>query len=218
MLGHHIDTSDDTATLLARLLANFRNPIPEWLLLEILNHFSDHSPLNTLPRHLEKIIPRLTRLFSGGKLTRDTPRLQHKFELFLQDSYPVAPLSIKIKLPEVHRLHMTTCLEIMAKELRFNICEYPSSFVRNEDMLNLGTPERTHISLHLRYACSHWADQISQLETLDADLLEMVSEFFRTHFLHWLEVMSILALSPVDVLKNLITIHVCNSLIFVTKI
>lgn len=218
MLGHHIDTSDATTTLLAFLLPNFRRPIPEWLLLEMLNRFSNHEPVDKIPRHLKKIILRLTQLFSGGKLIRDTSRLQRNFESFLRDSFLVAPLSMKTDLQEVYRLHITTYLEIMAKELRFNISEHPSSFVRNRDVLNIATLEGGNVSSHLRYACGHWADQIPKLETLNADLLEMVSGFFRTHFLHGLEVMSILALSPGDVLKNLVAIPVCNPLIFATMI
>lgn len=216
MLGHHINTSEANTTLLARVFPTFRNIIPDWFVLEIIIHFSDHNPLDKIPRDVEKIISQLVQLFYGGKLTGDAPRIQQTFAFFLRESFPVLPLSIKINLPEVHCLHVTTCLEIMAKELQFNSCEFPSSLLRNNDVLNLGALSEANMSSPLRYACRHWTDQISSLETLDADLLQMLDWFFNIHFLHWLEVMSILALSPADALKNLNTVHVCDSMIFAT--
>lgn len=218
MLGHHIDISDATVTSLACAFPKFRNTIPDWLLSQIFVRFSDHNPLNKNPRHVKIIISRLTRVFHGRTLNADAPPLQRSFEIFLRDSFPVLSLPAKIDLPIIHHLHITICLEIMAKELCFNISESPSSFFRNKEMLNPEALEGVNISSHLRYACCHWADQMSQLETVNTDLSEMVSGFFHTHFLPWLEVMSILALSPLDVLNKLVAIYVCNSLIFATMI
>lgn len=91
----------------------------------------------------------------------------------------------------------------MAKELRFNIVEFPSSFVPNEQAFHLMAQPHLKISPHLGYASSHWDDRIPEPQTLDSDLLEMLCALFRTHFLYWLKVMSFLGLSPVKLLKNL---------------
>lgn len=210
MLGHHIDTTGSTTTSLARFLADLRKALPEWFPLQVFLRFSDDHPLDPLPRRLGKASLRLARLFDGRKLLIDRPRLHRTFELFLRDSFPAVTLPTELGPSAVNRLHITTCLKIMAQELRFNILEYPSSFLRNKDVLSLAALKQSNISPHLRYACRHWADRISQLKMLDTELSEMVSGFFLTHFLPWLEVLSILALSPVDVLKNLVAIHVCN--------
>lgn len=130
----------------------------------------------------------------------------------------MGPLSAHISSPQINYLHTTACLDIMAKELRFNMYKLPSSFVRNERLPDLKALSEANTSSRLRYACRHWADRVSQLETLDANLVGMLTRFFQAHFLHWLEVISILALSPVDILKNLVAIHVCNLLIFATMI
>lgn len=146
----------------------------------------------------------------------DVRRLQRLLGLHLPESFPEGPLSTEIGPSQANCLHITTCLEIMAEELRFNIFTLPSSFMRNKDVQNLQALLEANMSSRLRYACCHWTDQVSRLENPDADLLEMVSRFFRTHFLHWLEVMSILALSPIDALKNLNTVRVCDSMISAT--
>lgn len=106
----------------------------------------------------------------------------------------------------------------MANELRFNIFTLSSSFKRNTDEQNLEALLEANVSFRLRYACCHWTDQVSGLETFDADLIGMLIRFFKANFLQWLEVMSILALLPVNILKNLGTVHVCDSFIFATII
>lgn len=97
----------------------------------------------------------------------------------------------------------------MAEELRFNICKFPSSFLRNEDVPDIEAMKGADISPLLRYACSHWIDRASELEILDAELLEMLCGFLQNHFLHWLEVMSILGLSPVQAFSDLQIAQAC---------
>lgn len=218
MLAHHANTTGNTTTSIARLLSHHRNAVPEGLLLQIFSRLSHPTPLDRIPRYLEKTISRLTQLFNGKNLTQDPPRFYRTFESFLLGSFPQNSFIVDLSLPEVGRLRATACLEIMARELRFNICQISSSFLRNKDLANSSATVEARVSSNLRYACRHWAEHVSGLETLDVDLLRMLSGFFQTHFLHWLEVMSILALSPVNVLKHLVAMDVCNSLIFATMI
>lgn len=213
VLGHHVDTTNDITTSLARSLYDLRNAIPEWLPLHTFTRLSDHNLLDKIPQHLEQTVMRLIRLLDGEKLTGGTPHWHRTFELFLLESAPQNPFSIELRPPEVDRLRAITCLEIMTKELRFNIGEHPSSFLRNKDVPNLEVLERVNISSHLRDACRHWVEQFSRPETHDADLVGLLSKFFQTHFLHWLEVMSVLSLSPVEALKVLTPARVCDLII-----
>lgn len=48
------------------------------------------------------------------------------------------------------------------------------------------------------------------------DLLAMLSDFFQTRFLYWLEAMGVLGLSPVEALNNLDPAHVRHSTILAT--
>lgn len=158
-------------------------------------------------------VPLSSKFLSVG----DIPHLQQFFGSHLPGSVPESPSSTTIGASQVNRLHITTCLDIMAEELRFNIFTLSSSFMRNKDAQNLEALLEANMSSRLRYACRHWADRVSGLETLDVDLVGILISFFQTDFLHWLEVMSILDLLPGDVLK-LVTAHVCDSMIFATMI
>lgn len=211
MLGHHVDPTDGTVISLAHLFLDLQEILSDQLPLETLVSYAHIKPFEALPGHLKKNAFGLAQFLHGKRLSGGTPSWHYTFELFLLGSFPA-------KLPEANCLHISSCLRIMAKELRFNICESPSSFLRNKDVPNLEALKRTHISSHLAYACRYWADQVSKVETLDPDVLGMLSEFFQTHFLHWLEIMSILGLSPVETLKKLDAVRVSNLIIVSTMI
>lgn len=216
MLDHHFDATKDTISL-ARSLYALRDAILEWLSLQMFLRISDHSPLaGRIPHEHEKTVLGLARLFDGTKLTGATRRFQQTFRSFLLESPADGPFSVELEPPEIHRLRVMTCLDIMAKELRFNIRNSPSSFLRKEASPNLEGPSETNVSSHLRYACRHWTEHVSKLETFDVGLFGMLSWFFRTHFLYWIEVMCCLNLSSVEALENLNAAHVCNSKILTT--
>ena len=84
------------------------------------------------------------------------------------------------------------CLEVMGRELRFNICEIPTSYKANKDIDNLDTLITENISPHLRYASNFWAQHISHLpdvgDTISSKLLGLLRS---SRFLQWLEVMSV---------------------------
>jgi hypothetical protein len=48
-----------------------------------------------------------------------------------------------------------------------------------------------HLPPQLRYACVYWAQHIQHSRAAPA-LEELVTKFMRKHFLHWLEVLSLL--------------------------
>lgn len=211
MLGHHVDTMGAMIIPVARLFLELQKTLSDRLPLGTLIHYAEYKPFEALPSHIKRSVFGLLRVFDGTRLIGETPSWQHTFEAFLLDSFPADPT-------EADRLHITGCLKIMAKELRFNICGSPSSFLRNKDVPNVEALKREHISSHLGYACRHWANQVSKLDSLDPDLLNMLSQLFQTHFLHWLEVMSILDFSPVEALKNLDAVRVSEPMIFGTGI
>lgn len=48
------------------------------------------------------------------------------------------------------------CFEIMRRGLRFNICDFPTSYCRNVDIGSLSGAIATNISPLLSYSCRHW--------------------------------------------------------------
>ncbi|KIM28373.1 hypothetical protein M408DRAFT_140566 [Serendipita vermifera MAFF 305830] len=83
------------------------------------------------------------------------------------------------------------CLSnVMAKELRFNICHLESSCLLNEEVIDMDNRINKYISKSLRYSCLHWASHLESA-TLDADILHHLKHFTHNLFLVWLEVLSV---------------------------
>ena len=79
----------------------------------------------------------------------------------------------------------------MERELRFNICQIPTSYKANRDIANLDVLINENISRHLLYASHFWAQHISQLANIDDSTSSKLQDLLSNHFLKWLEVMSV---------------------------
>ena len=82
-------------------------------------------------------------------------------------------------------------LWVLQDKLKFNICELPTSHLKNSDMPGLAQRLDKHVPLYLRYCCSHWADHLV-VGHLDSETEKNVLGFLETNFLFWLEVQSLL--------------------------
>jgi len=83
------------------------------------------------------------------------------------------------------------CLEVMERELRFNICQIPTSYKANKDIENLDALIEDSISRRLLYASHFWAQHISRLTTVDDATSLKLRCLLSSRFLEWLEVMSV---------------------------
>lgn len=201
MLRYHIDPMDGIVRSSIQFLLEFRKSNPIWPPLEILVHSSNCNPFRTLASHSRRTILRLARLLDGRIRVGEIPRWEPTFETFLLDSFSVLRPPVQLSPRELKRLCAMASIKIMVQELRFNMCTFPSSFTRNDEVGDRKMLVEAHTSSHLRYACCHWGSHISELETIDADLLDILFEFFQTRFLSWLEIMSLLDLSPAKMFK-----------------
>ncbi|KAB5589389.1 Vegetative incompatibility protein HET-E-1 [Ceratobasidium theobromae] len=68
------------------------------------------------------------------------------------------------------------CFELMKEQLRFNICNLESSFVRDKDVKDLGDRIKKYISPTLLYACRYWSDHLRQA-TASQELFSYIDEF-----------------------------------------
>ncbi|KAF8753661.1 WD40 repeat-like protein, partial [Rhizoctonia solani] len=82
------------------------------------------------------------------------------------------------------------CFAVMKDQLRFNICDLPSSFIPDENVDNLQDRIEHRISASLAYVCRYWASHVS-LAPANDDLLEDLSAFLSERLLFWMEVMSL---------------------------
>ncbi|KAF8753840.1 WD40 repeat-like protein [Rhizoctonia solani] len=82
------------------------------------------------------------------------------------------------------------CFTVMKDQLRFNICDLPSSFIPDENVDNLQDRIKHRISPSLAYVCRYWASHVS-LAPANDDLREDMSVFLSERLLFWMEVMSL---------------------------
>jgi hypothetical protein len=84
-----------------------------------------------------------------------------------------------------------SCLRLMNEGLKFDMFNFPSSYLSNEDHLEQapGVVE-DNISSYLLYSCRSWGEHLLNA-VLDGALLPALKTFLDDHILHWLEVMSL---------------------------
>jgi len=114
--------------------------------------------------------------------------LHTSFRDFLTDHKWSGPFFIDLK--GAHRQLAHSCLGLMLENLKFNICELPSSYYPNDKFDDLQSRLSKHISSALFYACCFWDDHLERVR-FGRDLLTQVRKLFEEDFLFWLEVLSL---------------------------
>ncbi|KAF7363053.1 WD40 repeat-like protein [Mycena venus] len=83
------------------------------------------------------------------------------------------------------------CLQVLKKELRFNICRLKDSHISNTAVHDLTDCIATYIPPHLFYSSRFWADHILGAEWDEAILADIENVMYNK-FPFWLEILSIL--------------------------
>ncbi|KAJ6564287.1 WD40-repeat-containing domain protein, partial [Mycena capillaripes] len=88
---------------------------------------------------------------------------------------------------------VSALMKVLDRELRFNICDLPTSYLRNKDMPDFQWRLNSYIPLHLRYAAEFWIDHLVET-TYDSFSAQGVQSLLFKKFLFWLEVLSLLGI------------------------
>ncbi|KAB5588999.1 Vegetative incompatibility protein HET-E-1 [Ceratobasidium theobromae] len=91
--------------------------------------------------------------------------------------------------PKHNQFLARRCFELMKEQLRFNICNLESSFVRDRDVKDLDDRVKQFISPALSYACRYWSDHLRQV-TVPEELFPYIDEFLSQRLLFWMEASS----------------------------
>ncbi|OCH90160.1 WD40 repeat-like protein [Obba rivulosa] len=91
-----------------------------------------------------------------------------------------------------HRLLTNRCMTRMDILLRHDICALRDPSKVNREISDIDDRVERCIPGDLKYACRFWGFHLIQIEDAEASLASIVMEFLNRHFLHWLEVMSLL--------------------------
>ncbi|CAE6430310.1 unnamed protein product, partial [Rhizoctonia solani] len=90
-----------------------------------------------------------------------------------------------------HHLIAQRCFQnICTTRPQFNICQFGSSYLKDEEVENLDARVEKYISLELRYACQYWSAHLDA-SGLASALLCLLEQFLSKHLLLWLEVMNL---------------------------
>ena len=95
-----------------------------------------------------------------------------------------------VGLRDAHRQLAHSCLGLLLKDLKFNICNLESSYLANKDVKDLRSRVDKHISPALLYACRFWDDHLEHID-FETDLFVHLRTFFEKKFLVWLEALSV---------------------------
>lgn len=93
------------------------------------------------------------------------------------------------------------CFRVMNQHLKRNICDLQSFGIPREDIDDKTI--RQCVPPHLQYSCRYWVSHLTQSKSPLSET-EVLS-FLKAHFLHWLEVMSLMGVisETVDMMKTL---------------
>jgi len=115
----------------------------------------------------------------------DMPELRTVHASFGDYLYSRAPGHIRIHQSLGHDNLAHGCLQVMAKQLHFNVSQSLSSYEPNASV------QPDSIALSLQYACMQWVYHVAAL--LDRSNIEVnIGAIFRPKLLPWLEIMSLL--------------------------
>ncbi len=95
-----------------------------------------------------------------------------------------------VSLREAHRQLAHSCLGLLLKDLKFNICNLESSYLANKDVEDLRSRVLKHVPPALLYASRFWDDHLERID-FETDLFVQLRTFFENKFLFWLEALSL---------------------------
>lgn len=162
-------------------------------IVTLFSPLSMESLVNLLDIKAELVTETLADLhtiFNIPSQSNSPIRLHHPtFRDFLLNKARCRNLDFWIDEKEAHKALAESCIRLMSKMLKQNICGLQSPGTLVEDI------ERNQIEHcippELQYACLYWAEHYRQSGTHLRDD-DSAHRFFHEHFLHWLEAISLM--------------------------
>jgi hypothetical protein len=143
---------------------------------------------------VEDIVGPMGALLSLPTQESDPVALLHtSFRDFLTDHSHSGAYYINTSLCHDHLA--LSSLRVMSEELCFNICQLETSYLLNDEVVDLTTRTKKYISSQLSYSCCFWADHV-HATSFSRDISVKVKEFLETKLLYWLEVLSLIKRIP----------------------
>ena len=173
-------------SVLGAVLLTF-NPLSIKGLSELLKRH--HTSL-----HISNTIRSLHSLLLIPDSTKDPILTFHKsFPDFLMDPKRCRDRRFFVE-PTVHHTEILfSCLDLMRERLRRNICRLDDYTILSE-VKDLSACQKDHIGDALEYACCFWTKHLLGIPSSGPNVEEVqkvIDDFFTTHLLFWIEVLSL---------------------------
>jgi hypothetical protein len=94
--------------------------------------------------------------------------------------------------PDQHAELLVGCLELMNRQLKWNMCNLPDGAI-NAEVKDLKQRTEQNVDKALEYACRSWHKHLSStMPTQKLEITPILHRFLEEKFLFWLEVLSVL--------------------------
>ncbi|KIK66981.1 hypothetical protein GYMLUDRAFT_915410 [Collybiopsis luxurians FD-317 M1] len=160
-----------------------RNPVPSEVIAQLTK---------TEPEQVDMLIAALQSVLYVGKMDKAIYILHASFSDFLLGEEQAKDLQCNSLYQ--HKFLGQACLDIMNTELKFNMLNLPSSFLKDKEVENIVLNVNNQIKRSLVYACKSWGYHLER-SPKDAEVTRAVKQFFNKKILYWVEAMSLLRLS-----------------------
>ena len=138
---------------------------------------------------VDVVIKPLGALLSGTTDSLPIRPLHASFPEFLSDRNRSGEFFTDLSC--IHDELAFSCLGVMKAELRFNICNLPSSYLSNSEVHDLAERIQEKISPQLLYSCRFWANHLRQTSFTIPLAKEMKALFNDEKLLFWFEVLGL---------------------------
>ncbi|KAJ5433611.1 uncharacterized protein N7458_012767 [Penicillium daleae] len=136
--------------------------------------------------HISNLLDSFRSVFSIPGDQDQPVRILH---LSFRDFLVQSGANFHVDEPRKHKDIAKSCLKTMRSRLQKNICKLEGPGTRRGDV----DPQyiRQYLPLELQYACRYWTHHLEKSQALSSEI-DNVLLFLQKHFLHWVEVMSLL--------------------------
>ena len=149
------------------------------------------------PNLVKKWVDALSSLLYRDEAANRGVRVRH---LSVYDFFVSDRCDYHVNLRDTDMQLGTTCLDVMATQLRFNICNLEDSRLANADIQDLPSRVKQNISDALQYSCLHWLNHLCFPPAERGQCVLALGRFFEGSWpLFWIEVLSILGMVPTGV-------------------
>ena len=164
------------------------NPLSIKSFSDLLNNFDTPSDISTALCSLHSL------LLIPEDIEDPIHPFHKSFPDFLMDPERCKDKRFFVDPPVHHTELVLSCLNLMKKKLKKNICNLDDHVVLSK-VKDLSTCQKLHIGGALEYACQFWTKHLAKTPSNGCDTREVqraIDEFFTTHLLSWIEVLTIM--------------------------